>query len=163
MWRRVAIGIGGLLLGGAFYLLTVDTTDLPELYVLAGVALLCGIAFEVSREQAFEEAALRPALLARAWRAAVRVPRDIAIVSWEALKQLVAPKRSRGTFRAVRFRDRSSASPSRDAARRALAEALGSLAPNTIVIGVDREHDLLLVHQLRRRGDQDDLDVLGLR
>jgi hypothetical protein len=39
---------------------------------------------------------------------------------------------------------------------------LGSLAPNTIVIGIDDERDLMLVHQLRRDGGRDELDVLEL-
>ena len=47
-------------------------------------------------------------------------------------------------------------------ARRALAEAVGSLTPNTIVIGVDEERNLILGHQLRRSGGADGVDVLGL-
>jgi hypothetical protein len=31
-----------------------------------------------------------------------------------------------------------------------------------VVLGVDAEHGLLLVHQLRRQGDPVDLDVLRL-
>ncbi|MCW3018653.1 MAG: hypothetical protein JWN10_961, partial [Solirubrobacterales bacterium] len=49
----------------------------------------------------------------------------------------------------------------RDAGRRALAESFGSLAPNTIVIGVDPERDLLLVHQLRGGGGRVDVLELG--
>jgi hypothetical protein len=39
---------------------------------------------------------------------------------------------------------------------------LGSLAPNTVVIGVDPDRDLLLVRQLHRQGGREQLDVLGL-
>jgi hypothetical protein len=46
--------------------------------------------------------------------------------------------------------------------RRALAETVGSVAPNTIVIGIDDERGLLLVHQLRRHGGPEDLDVTRL-
>jgi hypothetical protein len=46
--------------------------------------------------------------------------------------------------------------------RRALAESFGSFAPNTIIIGVDAERELLLGHQLRRRGGDDAIDVLRL-
>jgi hypothetical protein len=38
MIRRAWIVLVGLLIGGGFYLLLIDTNDLPELYVLAGVA-----------------------------------------------------------------------------------------------------------------------------
>jgi hypothetical protein len=41
-----------------------------------------------------------------------------------------------------------------------MSEAFGSLAPNTVVLGIDTERELLLVHQLRRNGRPEDLDVL---
>jgi hypothetical protein len=50
----------------------------------------------------------------------------------------------------------------REIGRRALAESLGSFAPNTIIIGVDPERELLLGHQLRRRGGSEAIDILGL-
>lgn len=154
---RVALGA---VLGGGFYLLLIDTTSLPELYVLAGVVLACALAFEISREEAFEEARVNPAWLLRAWRLVIKIPLDIALVCWEALEQLVRPRGVRGTFRAVRF---DAVEPTPDGtARRALAEGLGSLAPNTVVVGVDDERRLLLVHQLRRQGEAKDLDVLRL-
>ena len=46
--------------------------------------------------------------------------------------------------------------------RRALAESLGSFAPNTIIVGVDAERELLLGHQLRPGGGDEAIDVLGL-
>jgi hypothetical protein len=49
-----------------------------------------------------------------------------------------------------------------DTGRRALTEAFGSVAPNTVVVGVDAERGLLLVHQLRPQGEPEDLDVLRL-
>ncbi len=160
MIRRLAIAAIGLLLGGSFYLLLIDTTSLPELYVLAGVALLAALAFVVSREEGVAEGSITPSMLRRGWRALASIPVHIGLVCWEAVVQLVSPRRHRGSFRAVQFR----AGPEnpRDIGRRGLTEALGSIAPNTIVIGVDPEHDLLLVHQLRRRGTPADLDVLGL-
>jgi multisubunit Na+/H+ antiporter MnhE subunit len=36
----------------------------------------------------------------------------------------------------------------RDTARRAVTEALGSLAPNTIVVRIDADRDVLVAHQL---------------
>lgn len=150
----------GLLIGGGFYLLLIDTASLPELYVLAGVALACGLLFLVSREQGFVEARITPALFIGLWRLAVKIPLDIALVCSEAIAQLLRPRASRGSFRAVAF-EAIHETPE-DAARRGMAEALGSVAPNTIVIGVDPERRLLLVHQLRRQGPAEDLDVLRL-
>jgi hypothetical protein len=160
MRRWIGMLVGGGVLGGGFYLLLIDTTSLPELYVLAGVAVACGLAFAVGHESEFVEARIRLSWLLRIGRLAKRIPLDIGLVCWEALVQLVAPRRTRGTFRAAAF---GAVNPDpADAGRRALVEALGSVAPNTIIVGVDSERGLLLVHQLRRQGDPDQLDVLGL-
>jgi multisubunit Na+/H+ antiporter MnhE subunit len=160
MTRR-ASAVLGLLLGGGFYLLLIDTTQQPELYAGAGATLLAAIAFEVSREQGLVEAALPVRGLIRAWRLLARLPPEISVVSREAVAQLLAPRRAaRGTFRAVSFD--AGGDDARDAGRRALAEALGSLTPNTIVVGVDPDTHLILVHQLRRRGGRQELDPLEL-
>jgi hypothetical protein len=160
MIRRAWIVVLGILIGGGFYLLLIDTASLPELYVLAGVALTCGLLFLLSREQGFIEARIHPKLLGSVWRLVAKIPLDIALVCWEALAQLARPRPARGSFRAVRFQ---AGEPSaEDTGRRAMAEALGSVAPNTIVVGVDPERGLLLVHQLHRQGRPEDLDVLRL-
>ncbi len=158
--RRLAIVSIGVLLGGAFYLLLIDTTSLPELYALAGVALGCGLGFQLAREQGFVEARILPSWLLRSWRLFWRIPSDIAIVCGEAVLQLVRPRPVRGVLRAARF-TAIDPDPSHTG-RRALAETVGSVAPNTIVIGVDAESGLLLVHQLRRNGSPEDLDVTRL-
>jgi hypothetical protein len=150
----------GLALGGAFYLLLIDTTSSPELYAGIGAMLLAGAAFEVSREQGFSEAALSPRWLLRGGRVLWRVPAQILIVCGQAFAQLLDHKPTRGRLRAVPFR--AGGEGSHDAGRRALTEALGSLTPNTIVIGIDRDRDLLLVHQLRVRGGREELDQLEL-
>jgi hypothetical protein len=158
--RTIARLILGALVGGGFYLLLIDTTSLPELYVLAGVALVCGIGFQLAREQGFIEAQVVPWWVLRSWRLIWRIPSDIAIVCWEALAQLVRPRPARGVFRATAFTATARSSP--DTGRRALAETLGSFAPNTIIVGVDAERRLLLTHQLRRQGMPEDLDVTKL-
>jgi hypothetical protein len=130
----------GSLIGGAFYLLLIDNRSGPELYLLAGVALACGVTFMLAREQGFVEARLRLRWLAQAWRVLLAVPRDIAFLSrYGAVKE----------------------TPS-DTGRRAMTEGFGSVTPNTVVLGVDSERGLLLVHQLRRHGGSEDLDVLRL-
>jgi len=158
--RAAPVLLGGVLLAGAFYLLLVDTTSLPELYVLAAVAVVCGVGFELSREQGFVEARLVPRWLGAAWRSVIRVPGDVARLCSVALVQLVRPRPRRGAFRAVPFA--ATGDTPADAGRRALTEWLGSIAPNTIVVGVDTKRGLLLVHQLRRQGRGDELDPLRL-
>jgi hypothetical protein len=158
--RRLSIMSLGVVIGGAFYLQLIDTTSLPELYVLAAVALACGIAFQLAREQGFVEARILPWWLVRSWRLLVRIPGDLAIVSWEAFAQLVHPRSARGEFRVTRWS--ATEEVPEHTGRRALAETVGSVAPNTIVIGVDAENGLFIVHQLRRHGGPEDLDVTRL-
>jgi len=159
--RRLTALTLGFLLSGAFYLLLIDITDLPELYAGAGAALLAAAGLEAGREQGFAEMTSAPSWLLRGWRAFVRVPPDIARVCLAILQQLAHPRAERGVLRAVPFDFGKPDSP-HDAGRRALAEALGSLAPNTIVIGIDPEHNLILAHQLYRSGGVDAVDVLEL-
>jgi len=158
--KHPASALIGVLIGGAFYLLLIDTVSSPELYAGAGATLLAAAAFEVSREIGLAEASLSPRWLARSWRVLVRVPLHILLVSRIAIAQLLAPRAFRGRFRTVPFKAGDD-SP-RDVGRRALSEALGSLAPNTIVVGIDPDRDLLLVHQLHVHGDRTELDSLGL-
>lgn len=160
MSGRIGIGLVGALIGGAFYLLLIDTTSLPELYVLAGVAAAGGVAFAIGREQEFVEARIAPRWLLALGRLPRRIGADIVLVCREAVAQLFSPRRTRGVFRAVAFRA-VQATP-QATGRRAMVESLGSVAPNTIIVGVDAERGLLLVHQLRRQGDADDLDPLRL-
>lgn len=150
----------GGLIGAGLYLLLIDTTDLPELYVLAGVALACAVGFELSREQDFIEARVAPWWLLSIWRVLVKIPLDILLLCWEALAQLARPRAERGTFRAVPF-GAVKESPE-EAGRRAVTEWLGSMAPNTIVVGIDPERRLLLVHQLHRQGPPEQVDPLRL-
>ena len=158
--RMAWILLLGLLIGGGFYFLLIDTASLPELYALAGVAVACAVAFALAREQGFVEALVVPWWLLAGWRVIVKIPLDIVLLCWEALVQLVAPRRMRGRFRAAPFG--AVEQKPEDAGRRALSEWLGSLSPNTIVIGVDPERRVVLVHQLRPQGDTDQIDPLGL-
>lgn len=158
--RALPILVIGLVIGGGFYFQLIDTTSLPELYVLAGVAVGCGVAVALAREQGFVEARILPWWLLSSWRLIWKIPSDIAIVCFEALAQLVRPRPSRGVFRATAFR--ATAQTPADTGRRALAETVGSFAPNTIIVGVDAERGLILTHQLRRQGAPEDLDVTGL-
>jgi hypothetical protein len=158
--RRVAVTLAGFAFAGAFYLLLIDTTSLPELYVMVAVALIAAFAFGASREQGFAEARISPSWLTNTWRAVARIPAESLLLCREAVAQLGHRKRARGEFRAIAFRGGEEEA---DRGRFAITEVVGSLAPNTIVIGIDPDSELLLVHQLERKGGPDEMDVLGLR
>ena len=158
--RSLAGSSVGVVLGAAFYLVLIDTVDLPEVYAGIGAVALAGAGYEAARRQGVADGRISIRWLARSGKVVASVPRQIVWVSWQAVAQLLAPRDARGTLRAVSFR--AGGEGSSDVGRRALAEGLGSLAPNTIVIGVDDERDLLFVHQLRRHGGREELDVLEL-
>jgi hypothetical protein len=159
--RRASAWLAGFVLAGALYLLLIDTTSLPELIVGAVAAALAASGFELAREQ-------QPAggLTARVrWLAAVHrpvrtVPKDIALLSVLAVRQLVRPKSVNGVFRAVPFR--CGDEEDLESGRRAMAESFGSFSPNTIIVGIDGERELILGHQLCPRGGREAIDVLGL-
>src|SRR5947208_2594268 len=130
----------------AVWMLLVDDPALPELLTGAVVAVLAATTSELVRAQRMAEIRIEPAWLARAWRPLARAPIDLVLLSRAAVLQLFQRRARRGRFLALRFPNGPRSA--RDNARRALAEAAGSFAPNTYVVGVDPERDLILVHQL---------------
>lgn len=153
--------IVGLLIAAPFYLLLIDTVTVAECAAAAVIVIAAAGIYAVVHSQGIGDAAYELRPLRRAWRVAAMLVPQCLMVCYEALAQLRTPRQSRGSFRCVRFRAGDDRDP-RDLGRRALVEALGSLTPNTIVIGVDPERDLLLVHQLHRTGGSDQLDPLEL-
>lgn len=150
----------GWLFAGALYLLLIDTTDLPELIVGAGAAALAATGFELAREQRMAGGmSARLRWFGRLYRPLLNVPSDVVALTWLAARQLIRPRKVNGEFRSVPFQTHAK---KHETGRRALAESFGSFAPNTIIIGVDAERELLLGHQLRRRGGDDAIDVLRL-
>jgi hypothetical protein len=159
--RRAAAWIAAWAFAGALYLLLIDITSLPELIVGAAAATIAATGFELAREQQTAGGlTARTRWLATVYRPLLKAPSDIAVVSLVALRQLARPRRVNGVFRAVPF----SCGPEHniETGRRALAESLGSFAPNTVIVGVDVERELILGHQLRRTGGAEAIDVLGL-
>ncbi len=159
--RRLGAWSLAWLFAGALYLLLIDITDLPELIVGVGAATIAAAGFELAREQR-TAGGLRARLrwLRRAYRPLLVVPRDLVTLSVLAVRQVVRPREVNGEFRAVPFE--CGDDERLETGRAALAESLGSFAPNTIVIGVDADRELLLGHQLRAGGGDEAIDVLGL-
>jgi hypothetical protein len=159
--RRLAAWLLAWLLAAALYLVLIDVTDLPELIVGAGAAAIAASGFELAREQRTVggfRARLR--WLRHLSRPLRTVPADIGALSVLAVRQLIHPRDVNGVFRAVPFR--CGDDDGLETGRRAVAESLGSFAPNTIIVGVDPECELLLGHQLRHRDGDEAIDVLGL-
>jgi hypothetical protein len=144
----------------ALYLLLIDTTDTPELIVGAVAAATAATGLELAREQHLVGETVRASWLKRLYRPFLRAPGDILRVSVAAISQLAAPRSARGEFRVLGFPNQ--ADQEREDGRRALAESFGSFAPNTIIIGVDPEREVIIAHQLVHTEAAGALDPLGL-
>ena len=86
--------------------------------------------------------------VAQAWR----LPKELLVGTWQILaalaRQLFLGRRAESLFFGVPFDPGGDDDES--AFRRALAIALTCATPNSVVIGIDREHRLLLFHQVWR-------------
>jgi multisubunit Na+/H+ antiporter MnhE subunit len=145
----------------ALWMLLADSVRPEEVVVGAAVAALAAAAFEIVRRQRVVAQAFRPNLWLRVWRVLVRAVPDIGRLTRAAFAQLFRPQRVRGRVLAMPFGHTEDDPDAR--ALRAVAIGLGSIAPNTVVIGVDPDSGLLLVHQLDPTRRPSDLDPLQLR
>ena len=157
--RAVAWSIGWAF-SAALYLLLIDITDLPELIVGAGAAVLAATGLELAREQGLVGESVHLRWLLRGYRPFVKVAVDTVLVSRAAFRALLRRDACHGRFRAVRFT--GGEDQPHESGRRALAQALGSFAPNTVVVGIDEERGLILAHQLWQRGGREAVDPMEL-
>ena len=153
--------LGWWIVAGAVWLGLTDTERFPELMAGAGAAAIAATGATVVRQQ--RRGVLRPRAiwLARIARPLANVPRDLALLAAVLFRRLVLRRDVRGRFVAVPFT--AGGESARDGTRRALAEGAGSLSPNSYVVAVDGERDLLVAHQLAPTADPAaDADALGL-
>lgn len=146
---RLLIGAGVLcacwvLLGGVWMLL-VDTVSSAEGLAAAAAALAGVIATRLVYASGLAEMRLAGGVLAATARQLARVPADLWLLAL-ALSRALAGRRRPG-----RFHELTLELPLSEKAngRRAAIELIGSLAPNTIVLGVDERG--VVVHQLLAR------------
>src|SRR5690349_3722927 len=135
----------------ALWLALVDTVVVPELVVGAVAAAIAATGAVVVRGQ--RRLLLRPRA---AWLRCVPGPLARTVTDLVPLSRVLW---RRGVLR----RDTRSAlvevpypavgDDPADAAHRVFTQALGSLAPNTLVVGVDHERRVLIVHELEPTGE----------
>lgn len=123
------------------WLALVGTIAWLELVAGACAAALGAFAAELVRERGLLDYRLPAPVLVRAWRPLVRIVPDFWALIVALVRAVASGRRPSGAYRAVPY-------PAGDAGSRAVATAAGSLAPNTVVVDVDRERDLMLVHVL---------------
>lgn len=97
----------------------------------------------------------------RLWRLPMQVVLDTGLLVAVLWRRLVMRQPVSSSFRAIPFRAVGE-NPEANA-RRAMAMTLGSIAPNTYVIDIDLDYQLILVHQLvPKPGDTKSIDPLEL-
>jgi multisubunit Na+/H+ antiporter MnhE subunit len=149
-WLAFATCLFGL------WLAFVGTVAWLELVAGACAVAVGAAALEAVRSQGLLRYRVEPHLAARAWRFVYLIPFELGIVRLALARSLVRGRLVHGGFRAIPFPARA-----RDAAtsagRRAFVAAAATLAPNTIVVDVDEERKLALVHYLDERHARGDL------
>jgi multisubunit Na+/H+ antiporter MnhE subunit len=160
-WRDMRFWLFAWIASMALWMVLADSVRVAEIVVGAGVAALGATGFELVRRQRVAEQSVRPRLLAGAWRVVLRAVPDVWRLTRAAFVQVAHPQPVRGRVLAMPFGHEGGDPEQRGA--RAVTTALGSVAPNTIVIGVDPESGLLLVHQLEPTRSPSDLDPMHLR
>jgi multisubunit Na+/H+ antiporter MnhE subunit len=139
------------LLCAALWLLLVDRTPLDELLAGAGVAALGATAAVAVRAR--QEVLLRPRArwLTTAWRPVLGMFADLVPLVRVLVTRGILRRDERGSLSEVPYPHVGA--DGQDTAHRALTEALGSLAPNTFVVDIDRDRGVLLAHELAPTGD----------
>ena len=126
------------------WLLFVNTTKMHELWLAAAASAIAATAAETVRKQPF--AGFRPRLmwLLQAWREPWYIVEGCASIFWALFKHFFRPEPS--VLREVVF-DPGGADPA-SAARRALAITYTTVPPNFVVLGIDLDKKVMLVHQV---------------
>jgi multisubunit Na+/H+ antiporter MnhE subunit len=159
--RGIRFWLLAWLASAALWMVLVDSLRLAEVFGGAAVAALAATGFELVRRQRVAAQAARPDLALRAWRVLPKVVPDVWRLTRAAFLQLVRRKPVHGRVVAMPFGH--AGDDGDDRAVRAMSAGFGSIAPNSIVIGVDRDNGFLLVHQLEPTRTPSDLDPLRLR
>ena len=125
----------------ALYVLIDDSVLLPELVAgaLAAAIGATGATLVHRERQVLLKGGVR--WLRALWRPLAGLVADL----WPLLRAL--PRRG-GTGGMVEIPFDATTDGPRDTARRALTEALGTLAPNTIVVRIDTDRGVVIAHQL---------------
>jgi multisubunit Na+/H+ antiporter MnhE subunit len=130
----------------ALWVLLVDAVDEPDL-ITGGVCAVLTSAL-VTVVQSLRSVRVRPTLpmLKFAYRPFWLLLTDSVRITWCLLAYLILRRPIQSGFRAERYR--ATGDDPHHVARRLLTEWAASLAPNRFAIGIDREREALIVHEL---------------
>jgi hypothetical protein len=135
----------------ALYLALVDTIKVPELVAGAVIAAIGATAAVLVRRQRRVLIRPRAVWLLAAGPALAGTVRDLVPLAVALWRRGILRRPEEGRLHAVPY-DAVGHDPTA-AAHRVLTEVIGSVAPNTIVVGVDAERHELIAHQLVETDD----------
>lgn len=124
-----------------------DNIGLAELGAGAGAAALAALLTEVALHQAGTQIAVRVRWLAAAHRLPGQVLGDTVLVFRALARQLLRGEPPPSGFRELPVQA-AGEQGSEAITRRVLLVGAGSLAPNTVVLGIDQDRGVMVVHQL---------------
>jgi multisubunit Na+/H+ antiporter MnhE subunit len=147
--QRISFWLTWWAIGFGLWVLLVFKTEPAEFVAGALTAAVAATGVELVRSRGYAPFAPDPRW---AW-AGLHVFRDVVRDTWRMaallVRHLVRGDRIQGSFRIVEFSVGERHDP-RAEARRAVAEWLGCVTPNTYVIGIDEHHRVAVIHQLVR-------------
>jgi multisubunit Na+/H+ antiporter MnhE subunit len=144
--RRVRSWLVWWVLMMSFWVMIDDSTATDELLAGAGAAALAALFAEVVTYQAATRFHMRIKWLVPAFRLPGQVARDTVIVYHALWRRLVHGEQPPSAFLELpaRFGDDTP----EGITRRTLLVGGTSVAPNTFVLGIDPERDVIVVHRL---------------
>ena len=144
--RRAGAWLAWWVLLMSFWVMLDDSTATDELLAGAGAAALGAFLAELVAHQAGLAFRMRARWLVPALRLPAQVARDMVIVFAALWRRLAHGEQPASAFRELPARHGGD-SPE-DVARRVLLVGARSLAPNSFVLGIDADRDVMIVHQL---------------
>jgi multisubunit Na+/H+ antiporter MnhE subunit len=143
---RVGAGLVWWVLLMALWVILDDSLDTDELLAGAGAAAIAALIAELATYQAATRFRLRIGWLAHVMRLPGEVARDMVTVYAALWRRLIRGEQPDSVFVAepVRSGDDTPAGVT----RRVLLIGARSVAPNAFALGIDRDRDVMIVHQL---------------
>jgi multisubunit Na+/H+ antiporter MnhE subunit len=123
------------------WLVLVGTVAWLELVAGACAAAIGAVAATVVGERGLLRYGMPAHMLLQARRPLLRIVPDFWLLVVALVRAAATGRRPSGAYRAMPY-------PAGDPGARAFATAAGSLAPNSVVVDIDADRDLMLVHTL---------------
>jgi multisubunit Na+/H+ antiporter MnhE subunit len=144
--RRIGAWVAWWVLLMSFWVILDDSIALDELLAGAGAAALGAFLAELAGHQAAARFRMRIEWLVPALNLPVQVARDTVIVFAALWRRLAHGTPPPSGFREVPVRYGGDSAEERT--RRVLLIGGRSVAPNSFVLGIDRERAVMVIHQL---------------